>query len=107
MIKGFEVLLALRGPCSFLRICEPFKSGVVMNERLNKANIIAAAAIFCRLVHLVVHLAAHRQPYSYASGYAADTLVCWVIRTAWIAHEARAKGVRHGWICAVLGMVPA
>ena len=43
---------------------------------------------------------------SYASGYAADTLTCWVILTAWIAFEAKTKGVRHGWICALLGVVP-
>ena len=42
----------------------------------------------------------------YASGYATDVLVCWGILAAWVAHEARRFGVRHGWICLVLGVVP-
>ncbi len=42
----------------------------------------------------------------FASGYAADTLACWVIFIAWILHAARVLGVRHGWICMILGVFP-
>ncbi len=42
----------------------------------------------------------------YASGYALDAITCWVILAVWVVHEARARGVRHGWIALVLGMAP-
>ena len=42
----------------------------------------------------------------YASGYSSDVIACWLILAAWVAFEAHAKGVRHGWVCAVLGVVP-
>jgi len=42
----------------------------------------------------------------YASGYSADVLACWVILAAWIWYEARTLGIRHGWICALLGLIP-
>jgi hypothetical protein len=42
----------------------------------------------------------------YASGYAWDTILCWVILTIWIVYERRALGVPKGWICILLGLVP-
>ena len=88
-----------------------------MSATLFKAVIIAAAAIFTLVFCWVVvpplianpdvvgaMAAGFVNPYS--SGYSADVLACWVILTAWIAFEARTRGVRHGWICVVLGMVP-
>ena len=88
-----------------------------MIEPLFKATIIAAAAVFTALFvywcippmienpDLIGAFAAgFVNPYS--SGYAADTLACWAILTAWIAYEARTKGVRHGWIFALLGIIP-
>lgn len=42
----------------------------------------------------------------YAAGYALDACFSWVILAAWVAYEARAKGMRHGWIALVLGVVP-
>ena len=42
----------------------------------------------------------------YASGYSADVFFCWATLAAWVAHEAKAYGVRHGWVCLVLGVVP-
>ena len=88
-----------------------------MTEPLFKGIIIAAAAVFAVLFSLwcIPPLIAHPDVIGafaagfvnpYASGYAADTLACWVILSAWIAFEARAKGVRHGWVCALLGVVP-
>ncbi len=88
-----------------------------MTEPLFKATIIAAAAVFTALFAYwcippmianpdIVGAFAAGFVNPYASGYAADTLACWVILTAWIAFEARTKGVRHGWIFAVLGIIP-
>ncbi len=88
-----------------------------MTESLFKATIIAAAAVFAALFAYwcippmianpdIVGAFAAGFVNPYASGYAADTLACWVILTAWIAFEARTKGVRHGWIFAVLGIIP-
>lgn len=42
----------------------------------------------------------------YAAGYAMDTISCWCVLTAWVVHEAHAKGIRHGWIAVLLGLVP-
>lgn len=42
----------------------------------------------------------------YAAGYALDTITCWLILAVWVWHEARAKGVRHGWVAVALGAVP-
>jgi Terpene cyclase DEP1 len=88
-----------------------------MTEPLFKAIIIAAAAIFTALFAywcippmienpdlIGAFAAGFVNPYS--SGYAADTLACWVILTAWIAYEARTKGLRHGWIFVLLGIIP-
>jgi hypothetical protein len=88
-----------------------------MNEQAFKAIIIAAAAVFTALFAYwcippliadpdIIGAFAAGFVNPFASGYSADTLACWVILTAWIAYEAQAKGVRHGWICAVLGIVP-
>lgn len=42
----------------------------------------------------------------YASGYAWDAILCWVILTIWIVYERRAHKVKGGWICVLLGLVP-
>ncbi|MEO1228619.1 MAG: DUF2834 domain-containing protein [Myxococcota bacterium] len=42
----------------------------------------------------------------YASGYSADVFACWFILLAWVIYEARAKGVRRGWVCLLLGLAP-
>lgn len=42
----------------------------------------------------------------YASGYSADVFACWFILVAWVLHEARTKGVKRGWVCLILGIVP-
>lgn len=88
-----------------------------MNALIFRTTIIATAAVFTALFvywcippmienpDLIGAFAAgFVNPY--ASGYAADTLACWVILTAWIAYEARTRGVRHGWIFALLGIIP-
>lgn len=42
----------------------------------------------------------------YSSGYALDTIVCGMILFTWIIYEARTLGIKHGWICLVLGIIP-
>ncbi|MBY0581525.1 MAG: DUF2834 domain-containing protein [Sphingomonas sp.] len=82
-----------------------------------KATIAAAALAFLAVFVAVVMppLIAHPDIAGafaagfvnpYASGYSADTLACWVILSAWILYERHTHGIRHGWVCIVLGMVP-
>lgn len=88
-----------------------------MNERTFKAAIIAFAAVFtgvfCWVVipplvadpDIIGALAAgFVNPYS--SGYSADVIACWAILAAWIIFEARAHGIRHGWVCLLFGLMP-
>jgi Terpene cyclase DEP1 len=88
-----------------------------MTETPFKASIIAAAAIFTALFAYwcippfienpdIVGAFAAGFVNPYSSGYSADTLACWVILSAWILYEARERGVRHGWVCILLGMIP-
>ena len=42
----------------------------------------------------------------YASGYALDIFFTWGVLAAWVFYEAKAKGIRHGWVALVLGVVP-
>src|SRR6187200_2189076 len=41
-----------------------------------------------------------------ASGYTTDALFSGAVLLVWIAYERTARGVRHGWIAAVLCFVP-
>jgi hypothetical protein len=73
-----------------------------MNQHTFKFTIVAAAATFTALFAywcippqianrdiIGAFAAGFVNPYS--SGYAADTLACWVILTAWVAYEAKTK----------------
>jgi hypothetical protein len=42
----------------------------------------------------------------FASGYALDAIFCWLVLSSWVAYEAKASGIRHGWVCVLLGIVP-
>lgn len=42
----------------------------------------------------------------YASGYAWDAILCWVILSVWILYERQTLQVKYGWICIALGLVP-
>ena len=42
----------------------------------------------------------------FASGYSLDVILCALILFVWIAYERRAKGIKHGWIAALLCIVP-
>lgn len=74
---------------------------------------LAFAAFFCVVV--VPPLLRSMDPWAalaagfvnpYASGYAADTITCWLVLATWVAYEAKARKVRHGWIALVLGLAP-
>lgn len=88
-----------------------------MAEPWFRAIIIAVAAVFTALFAywcippLIANpdiagafAAGFVNPFS--SGYAADTLACWVILSAWILYERLAVGIRHGLWCIALGVVP-
>lgn len=88
-----------------------------MTESTFTAVLYAAAALFTAIFAVVVVPPLIAEPdiigafaagfvNPYASGYSSDVLICWVILAAWVAYEARTHGVKHGWICLLLGAVP-
>ncbi|MAL97294.1 DUF2834 domain-containing protein [Hydrocarboniclastica marina] len=42
----------------------------------------------------------------FAAGYSLDVIFCWLILAVWVIYEAKLKGIRHGWVTLVLGVVP-
>ena len=42
----------------------------------------------------------------YATGYTLDIFATWGVLAVWVIYEARAKGIRHGWVALALGVVP-
>lgn len=42
----------------------------------------------------------------FSSGYALDVILCWLVLAVWVLYEARAHGIRHGWVALLLGIVP-
>ncbi|XDD49642.1 DUF2834 domain-containing protein [Leptospira sp. WS92.C1] len=42
----------------------------------------------------------------YSTGYALDVICCWFVLAVWILYESKTKGIRHGWIALVSGIVP-
>lgn len=42
----------------------------------------------------------------FATGYSLDAICCWCVLAAWVGYEAKAHGIRHGWVALVLGVVP-
>ncbi|MEJ7636298.1 DUF2834 domain-containing protein [Aeromicrobium sp.] len=89
-----------------------------MTDRMFRAGLVALAAIFTVLFGAIVvpalvdngwdvwggALAGFDNPF--AAGYSTDVLVTWAVLALWVTFEALAKGVRHGWIALVLGIVP-
>lgn len=88
-----------------------------MTERQFHVVIIAVAVGFMLLFSVLVvpplienpdilgaFSAGFVNPYS--SGYSADVIACWLILAAWVAYEAGSKGVKHGWLCLIVGVVP-
>lgn len=42
----------------------------------------------------------------YSSGFSTDAICCWVVLAAWVIYEKVEKGIKHGWIALLLGLVP-
>lgn len=42
----------------------------------------------------------------FAAGYATDVLLCWLALAGWIVRDRQVHGLRGGWACALLGVVP-
>ena len=42
----------------------------------------------------------------YSSGFATDAVCCWLVLAAWVVYEKFEKGMKHGWIALLLGLVP-
>lgn len=41
-----------------------------------------------------------------SSGYALDTILCWVALAIWVYDERARRGVRGGWVALLLGLFP-
>ena len=88
-----------------------------MSESVFKVILVLAAVFFTGFFAVVVvpplmedpdiigaFAAGFVNPFS--AGYSTDVLVCWAVLAVWVVFEARQYGIRHGWVCLVLGMVP-
>ena len=42
----------------------------------------------------------------YSSGFATDAIACWLVLATWVIYEKFEKGVKHGWIALLIGLVP-
>ena len=42
----------------------------------------------------------------YSSGFAIDAIACWLVLAAWVIYEKFAKGIKHGWIALLIGIIP-
>jgi len=51
-----------------------------------------------------VSLAGFANPIT--SGWSVDVISCWFILTFWVFFEAKQYGVKWGWICLPLGIIP-
>jgi hypothetical protein len=42
----------------------------------------------------------------FSSGYALDAIMCWLVLAVWVVYEAKAYGIKHGWVALLLGVAP-
>ena len=88
-----------------------------MSESVFKVILVLAAVFFTGFFAVVVvpplmedpdiigaFAAGFVNPFS--AGYSTDVLVCWAVLAVWVVFEARQYGVRHGWVCLLVGVVP-
>ncbi|MGJ8687642.1 MAG: DUF2834 domain-containing protein, partial [Spongiibacteraceae bacterium] len=88
-----------------------------MSERVLKTYLILVALlftiIFCFMVvppliespDIVAAFAAgFVNPF--AAGYSTDVIFCWLVLAVWVWFEASNNGIKHGWVCLVLGIAP-
>lgn len=86
-VRLFKIVVAVLGlafAVAFIALCVP--------PLIENPDFVGAA------------LAGFVNPFS--SGYALDAIFCWLILAAWVMHEAKTQGIKHGWVCIVLGVVP-
>lgn len=87
MKTTYQIILAILGIgfalFFFITIGPPF---------LNDPNLIEA----CKAGYVNV----------YSSGFATDAVMCWMVLAAWVVYEKFEKGIKHGWIALLLGLVP-
>ena len=87
-----------------------------MTEKQFKLSITIPAAIFL-LVFLfytsppaldvgIISAFAGGFVNPFAAGYSTDVIMCWFIMVGWIVYEKQTLGIKHGWICIVLGVIP-
>lgn len=43
----------------------------------------------------------------FAAGYSTDVILCWLVLAIWVYSEHKEKGIKHGWVCLLLGAVPS
>lgn len=88
-----------------------------MNEKFFKLALILVAIGFTMVFCVVVMppLIANPDIFGalaagfvnpYAAGYSSDIFFCYAALVIFIAYEAKTLGVKHGWICLILGAVP-
>jgi hypothetical protein len=88
-----------------------------MNEKQFHIAVLAVGVVFTALFCFWVVPALIEDPdiiggfaagfvNPFSSGYSADVISCWVILAIWVAYEARSLGVKHGWWCVAVGVVP-
>ncbi len=88
-----------------------------MSEKTFRFSLIVVASLFiiafCALV--IPALAADWNVIGafaagfvnpFASGYAIDVILCWVILAIWIVYEWKHLQIRYGWVCLLLGVIP-
>ncbi len=88
-----------------------------MSELRFKVLIFSAALVFLGvlLIHtlpaaielndiVAAFLAGFDTPIS--AGYSTDVISCWFILLFWIIYEKRHYQIKHGWLCALLGIFP-
>ena len=75
-------------------------------------GIGAALFFFITIGPLIVEnpdvIAAFKAGYvnPYSSGFATDAIACWLVLAAWVVYEKFEKGIKHGWIALLIGLVP-
>jgi len=95
----------------------PDETEIAMTSRRFNVFIASVGAAFALAFAITVVPPLWKQPdilgafaagfvNPYSSGYAMDAICCWLILAAWVLHEARVLGIKHGWIAIVLGIVP-
>jgi hypothetical protein len=85
------------------------------DRRLFEWAVLAVAVAFSIFFVVVVFPPALGDPIgaigdgfvnSSAAGYSTDVILCWVVLALWVTHDAKAHGIRGGWWCLILGIVP-